>query len=316
MAFSLHSFAFGFLLVIIVRSQSLTIPFPPPARVGSSYSHSFPQSSLFPPFTSENATAYNYTLDQAPKWLSLAINNASSDPILAISGNPLLSDARSSWVRIIRKSSANPENITQRGFRISVSKYPSPTLTVPFSSQLSAEKGPLQADISSAKPLVGTSSPGVIVPPSWSFSIGFRENTFASQPGADLYYYAALNGDQPLPSWITFYNATLTFSGTAPRTNPEAPLGQFFPQIYNITLYCTDFPNTLANTSDSFLVVVTATGSEVLAGVNTTVGNAVEVDVQGVLLKMVLEGGGNQADLDGAEISVDTSIAPWLAWDG
>ncbi|KAK3670484.1 polarity establishment/cellular polarization [Recurvomyces mirabilis] len=66
-----------------------------------------------------------------------------------------------------------------------------------------------------------------------AFEFHFQQNSFIDIVHRQLYYYATLGDHTPLPSWLLFDPATLTFSG-------QAPLLSAMPQSWSIELIASD----------------------------------------------------------------------------
>ncbi|KAG8892233.1 hypothetical protein FRB99_002859, partial [Tulasnella sp. 403] len=315
-----------FIFVLATRSQPLAL-FPPVARANVPYTHSFPQSYLFPPAASnENAPNFTFTINQSPSWLHFTISNSTSlsDPILTFSGTPDSADAYSSWVRILRSA---PEQYTfTRGFRMSVSANDPPKLALPLATQILGKDKSSMATMNSAQPFsLGDSGnlAGIHVPANWSFSIGFRLETFKSS-SPDLYYDATVDGGQPRPEWLKFDNRTLTLYGTAPGPSATSGLIGFLPISLNVTIGCTDFPNTPASANDTFILSVSPgkQAMDVFGGVNVTLGSHLKYDVRKALLNTLEQPAKSlSADIDGLvkstafEVGVDDPSLAWVQWD-
>ncbi|KAG9034707.1 hypothetical protein FS837_002153 [Tulasnella sp. UAMH 9824] len=226
---------------------------------------------LFPPATSESeALTFNFTVNQIPAWLPVQVSVTDPmDPILTSSGLPVLTDAQSSWVRIIWSSGASDYNYT-RGVRTSVSDRQPPTLENSLYNHLGTDKE-TSAVLSSVTP-VSSFTAGVQIPATWSFSIGLHSNLFHSS-SPELYYSTTLDDGQPLSGWLGFNNRTITFYGNTPSLDVYLT-----PQTFNVTVGCTDYyPNTPPSMIDFFVVVVTPGKGKVmiLEGVNATVATEI-----------------------------------------
>ena len=87
-----------------------------------------------------------------------------------------------------------------------VSSDPPPVLEGDVASQLAGT-----ANLSSLDP------PTVALLPLASFEFQFQPSSFIDIVQRELVYYATLLDHTPLPSWLLFNAATLTFSGVAPE---------------------------------------------------------------------------------------------------
>ncbi|KAG8981365.1 hypothetical protein FRB90_007305, partial [Tulasnella sp. 427] len=298
----------------LIKAQPF-IEFPPVARVNAPYTHSFAQSTLFPAATSEHeASTFNFTVNQIPSWLSMEVSTSDvMDPVLTFSGLPVSTDAQSSWVRIVRTASSSDYNYT-RGFRMSVSDRQSPTLGNSLYNQLIGTDKSNLAVMSSVTPFaVSSFVAGVQLPATWSFSLGLRSNLFNSS-SSKLYYSATLDNGQPLPAWLGFDNRTITFYGNAPSLDSSST-----PQTLNVTVGCTDYPNTPPSMTDVFVIVVTPGRGKtlVLGGVNATVATEISYDLRSALRNAMLGNSSDILTLDGVSVTVaDTkNSSTWLSLD-
>lgn len=299
-------------------AQSL-ITNPPVARTNVAYAHSFPTSLIFPASTSDRqAASFNYTVDQSPSWLNLTL----SDSLITLTGTPHSKDAYSSWVRINRTSS-DSKDVLSRGFRLSVSSNEPPKLNLPLATQLLSKDKKTAAVVSSATPLASDGgSAGLTIPSTWSFSAGFLASTFTSS-AAKLYYTATVNGQQGVPSWLGFDNTTLTFYGNTPDLAKSAGVAGFLPQTFNITVGCSDVPDTPPAVTDSFIIVVTPQdGKSVFPPMNVTVGSEISYDVwQSFQNGIAGTSGSSVATFSSAlgnisfAIPLGQSLATWLSWN-
>ncbi len=100
------------------------------------------------------------------------------------------------------------------------------------------------------------------------FIFTFPENTFVDKDGDALTYSATKSDDTPLPSWLTFDDATRTFSGTPTSSD----LGTL-----SVKLIATD--NALSEIDNFNIEVLNTNGSLTVTPVpdiNITVGNSIE----------------------------------------
>ncbi|KAG8945396.1 hypothetical protein FRC04_000847 [Tulasnella sp. 424] len=298
----------------LVQAQPF-IQYPPVARVNAPYTHSFPQSTLFPPATSEHeASTFNFTASQIPNWLSLQVSTTDvMDPVLTFSGLPVSTDAESSWVRIIRTSDSSSYNYT-RGFRMSVSDRQPATLDNSLYNQLIGTNKDKLAVMSSVTPFsVSDFTAGVQIPSTWSFSIGLRSDLFHSS-SPELFYSATLDEGQPLPEWLGFDNRTITFYGNAPSLNTSS-----IPQTFNITVGCTDYPNTPPSMVDVFVIVITPGKGKtmVLKGINATVATQISYDLRSAISDAMSGDASETLSLANASVIVADTKNPssWLSLD-
>ncbi|KAG8879683.1 hypothetical protein FRB97_001533 [Tulasnella sp. 331] len=309
---------------------------PPVARIGVAYTHSFPQSVIFPSAAyPTEAAAFVYTADAIPGWLTFTQPDNTPptlDPILTFSGTPKADDDPSTWVKIVRTSSAAQNATTMtRGFRLFVSGDAPPTIDLSFTTQIfgGGTESSLSAVLSSVSTLpiniTTDGTPALSVPSTWSFSIGFRSQSFQSSAARQLYYTATLADGQPLPTWLTFANKTMTFGGFAPDLYESRMI---LPQAFNVSVGCTDVWSTEPAVSQAFMVVVTPDADQTtsllaLGGINVTVGTQISYNVQQAL-NLALQGMASTSSpnistsVDELAISVDlsqSSTLQWLRWN-
>ncbi|MDB5910940.1 MAG: polarity establishment/cellular polarization, partial [Massilia sp.] len=134
-----------------------------------------------------------------------------------------------------------------------VSRKPPPTVSIPLTAQ-TPDFAPFSQPSS------------IIMSPDTSFAFTLASNTFI---GASI-YYAVMADNSPLPSWMVFDPAKLSFSG---RTPPLSSLVQT-PQSFDFQLVGSDVPGFSAASLPFSLVIgnhaVTAIQSFIT--LNATVG--------------------------------------------
>ncbi|KAH8592781.1 hypothetical protein B0O99DRAFT_576411 [Bisporella sp. PMI_857] len=189
-----------FALLVIVAQAAPTITFPlnsqvpPVARVGQPFQYTFSSST----FTS--TLPLKYYLTAAPNWLSLNSNTRT------LSGTPSADDFEAGKVAgvSIGITAEDESGSTTLNATIVVSEDPAPIVNVPLASQL---------------PSFGLFSlpSKVLYHPSSPFKFSMDPETFRVGDGSSkLTYYAVTADNTPLPSWITFDQASFTFSGQTP----------------------------------------------------------------------------------------------------
>ncbi|KIJ47986.1 hypothetical protein M422DRAFT_248133 [Sphaerobolus stellatus SS14] len=158
------------------------------------------------------------------------------------------------------------------------------------------------------------SSPAVRVPPSWSFSIGLRNDTFLPPPGehAPLTYAARLEDGSELPKWLRFSPTMLTFGGSTPNK----------PQV--LTVVVTASSSAKLMTSDSFTLIISSHDLTVFGPLltrNVTSGSDFSFvldDFQGIHVDgspIKLAPGKSTRYPYEVLLSIKTSIFPWLSYD-
>ena len=136
-----------------------------------------------------------------------------------------------------------------------ISTKPAPVVLHSIASQLRPDAPPLSSVflLRPGSALAHNSDENVLrVPPGWSFSIGWRHDTFAfpaPHDEDDLNYTARLSNGLPLPGWLVYNTSAFTFSGVAPK------LGS--PSSFAITLYGGDAPGYRA-IEEAFVLTVAA----------------------------------------------------------
>ena len=159
--------------------------------------------------------------------------------------------------------------------------------------------------ITSAFPLAQTSPsyPGVRVPPSWSFSLGFEPTTFTAP--TRVFYTATLADGSPLPDWLDFNNQTVTFDGVTPAPEQSG-------QVYTIALSGSDVFG-YQDITEKFNITIAAHDLvAVPTVVNLTTGSFASVALD--LSKMFLIDGQPAKVDEIAEIKVDTKGFDWIKW--
>ncbi|KAJ6493605.1 hypothetical protein C8R47DRAFT_413190 [Mycena vitilis] len=177
------------------------------ARIGQPYNWSFSPST----FASKNGDIYYYA-SSLPQWLSFEPSTRTFHGTAAAKdeGNPEIS--------VTAQDSAS--SVTS-WLTICVTPYPPPTLHTPVAAQLYAENPALSSVyLVSPTSALATLNPALRIPPQWSFSIGFLQDTYIAQH--NLYYYVLqANGSAP-PDWMKFNPRSLTLDGVVPDGDDEA----------------------------------------------------------------------------------------------
>lgn len=202
----------------IAVSYPLAIQYPPIARVGRLFSWTIPPST----FTLDDGLGLSlqltYAADGLPEWLKFNSDTHS------FTGTPPLSAVNSPAAITVTVSTSDPSVSATDSFTLITLESQPPYIAHPIYAQLTdpanpALSGAFQLHPNSALPppaSAGGSVPGLRLPPSWSFSIGIRGDTFLSPSGRSLFYSTSL-----LPPWVTFNPWTYTFDGITPSTPGE-----------------------------------------------------------------------------------------------
>ncbi|KND86354.1 Axial budding pattern protein 2 [Tolypocladium ophioglossoides CBS 100239] len=280
--------AFMVLLLAQVASSrpAISFPFnaqlPQAARIDKFFSYSFSPTT----FTSDSNITYS--LGKHPDWLSIESNTR------RLYGTPKDSDVSpgdvvGQQVDIIATDGNGP---TTMSATIVISRNPPPSVQIPVSKQIGG--------------FGNFSAPSSILSyPSIHFKYSFDSNTFGQQ---DLNYYATSGNGSPLPAWVMFDSASLTFSG---KTPPFESLIQS-PQTFNFSLVASDIVGFSAS-SLSFSIVV---GSHKLTTDNPII--ALNASRGSELTYNALENG---IQLDGKQVAAGdlavtmAGLPDWLSYD-
>lgn len=211
---------------------------PPVARINHLFSYSFSA------YTFRSDSNITYTLGAHPSWLNIKSEERHlfgtpqerNVPPGEVVGQP---------VEIVATDDTGSISLN---VTLVVSRNDAPKVKIPFSEQV--EKfGPYSAPSS------------LLSYPSTTFKYSFDPGTF--EHGTDLNYYAVSDDSSPLPAWMSFDTATLTFLGTTPSFETLVQP----PQTFSFELVASDVIGFSAS-SISFSVVV---GSHKLTTDNPTI---------------------------------------------
>lgn len=206
---------------------------PPVARVSQPFQFVFSEGT----FTNDGSNI-TYSLLNAPSWLK--VDNSSR----TLSGTPGSGDAGSFQFLLV---ASDQSGSGQMDVTFVVSADAGPAIGKPILPQL-ATAGP-------------TSSPSTLfMYPGRSFSFSFDSDTFLNTHYTTT-YYATSTGNSPLPSWIGFNAANLSFSGSSPSSPSSGP------QTFTFNLIASDVPG-FSGATVSFQIVVE---SHILAFKNDSV---------------------------------------------
>lgn len=201
-------FSIASLVAIASATPSITFPLnsqvPPVARVDKPFAFTLSPST----FTSD--TSITYSLKSGPVWLSL------DEGTRTLSGTPLR-DAED--VVAVEIEATDSTGSTIMSSKLVVSSSPAPEVVIPLSQQIDKF-----ADYSAPNSL--------LFYPSTGFKFSFNLETFRTSGKAGLNKYAVTLDNAPLPSWINFDDATMTFWGEAPDSRSLiSPPEQFGIQL-------------------------------------------------------------------------------------
>ncbi|KAJ9164686.1 Axial budding pattern protein 2 [Coniochaeta hoffmannii] len=271
------------LVGLAAATPSISFPInsqvPPVARIDK------PFSFVFSPSTFSSSSEIKYTLAQSPDWISL------DGEARRIYGTPKSSEVAAGEVvgvpvGIVATDDSGSVTMTAT---LVVSRNPPPTVSVPLSAQ-TPDFAPFSQPSS------------IIMAPDTSFDFTLASNTFS---GA-LIYYAVMADNSPLPSWMTFDPAKLSFSG---RTPPLSALVQT-PQSFDFQLVASDVPG-FSGASLRFSLVIgnhAVTAKESLITLNATVGERMSYTGLATIVKF------DDKDAKSAGVSIvsTTSLPSWL----
>lgn len=274
------------LLATALATPAAVFPFnsqvPTAARVDQPYLFQFSGSTFAP-----GDANLVYSLSGQPAWLSL--DSASR----TFSGTPGHADTGSSTFILTAADSTGAANMQ---CTLVVVSDPIPTLQGDLGEQLAAS-----TNLSSSSPPIMTLLPGS------AFDFHFRQDSFIDiVRQRSLYYYATLTDHTPLPAWLRFDAAELTFQGVAPSLSA-------FPQSFEVMLIASDVPG-FAGSSSTFTIrigqrqlVFVPEGREV----RVEAGEKVVVDDLGSALLL----NGEKMDLSKVKSAEAKELPGWLEFD-
>lgn len=256
---------------------------PPVARIDQ------PFSFVFSPSTFSSSSELTYTLAQSPDWVSF---DASARRIYGTPRNTDVAAGEVVGVPVDIVATDGSGSVTLSATLV-VSRNPPPTVAVPLAAQ-TPDFAPFSQPSS------------FIMRPDTSFSFALASDTFT---GGGLTYYAVMADNSPLPSWMTFEPAKLSFSG---RTPPLAALVQT-PQSFDFQLVASDVPG-FSGASLLFSMVVgnhVVTAAQSFVSLNATVGE--RLSYKGLAQSVKLDG--QDAISGGVSVVSVSGLPSWLALD-
>ncbi|KAF9052265.1 hypothetical protein BDZ89DRAFT_1107574 [Hymenopellis radicata] len=269
------------------------------ARVGQSYSWPISNNTF-----GKCQDALTYTLSDTPSWLTF-------DPATrTFSGTPQESDEGDLDVSLTAHGCGSSASSP---FIIPVSSNSPPTLQFPVSAQFQNSNPSLSSVfVVDSTSVLYTSLPALRIPPKWSFSIGFRGDTFTGT--GNLYYYIRQADGSEIPSWMRYNPQEFTLEGVTPREDSIS-----IPFYLNLVLHAADIKGATAATqafdiilsphevcmTKPFLPTVNVTAN---APFNVPLNSA--ADFSGVLA----DGRAFQPE-DITELIVTSTGYPWMSYD-
>ena len=201
----------------IAVSYPLASQYPPIARVDRLYSWTISPTTFTLDGLETSSQLLSYAAGGLPEWLNFDSSAHS------FTGTPPLSAVNSPATVLVTVSTLDSSASATDSFTLITLDSQPPYVAHPIHAQLNdptntALSGAFQLHLNSALPPsnAGSSMSGLRLPPSWSFSIGIRGDTFLSPSGRSLFYSSS-----PLPPWVTFNPWTYTFDGITPSTSGE-----------------------------------------------------------------------------------------------
>ena len=275
------------LLATALATPAAVFPFnsqvPTAARVDQPYLFQFSASTFAP-----GDANLIYSLSGQPAWLSLDSSSRT------LTGTPGTADTGSSTFTL---TAADSTGAAHMQCTLVVSRDPVPTLQGDLGEQIAAS-----ANLSSSNPPVMTLLPGS------DFDFHFRQDSFIDiVQKRSLYYYATLTDHTPLPAWLHFDAAQLTFQGVAPSLSA-------FPQSFEVMLIASDVPG-FGGSSSTFTIRI---GERVLVFVpeerEVRIKGGQKVVVGDLAKGLLLNG--VEMDLGKVKSAEAEGLPGWLEFDG
>lgn len=252
--------------------------------------------TLLPLTFNDTTGTVSYTTSDMPAWMSFDTGST------AFYGTPSSSDEGQQNVSLTITDS---DGSVETWFNLIVTDFTQPAVHQGFATQISNDS---VAELASVMRL--PSGTGMIIPPYWSFSLGFLWETFrlsrTDPVNGNLFFSARERGTTTLPSWLSFNNLTMTFGGVAPAEG-----------TFTIVATGTDFWGYTGAQTSFIIEIGQGEGIELNRNANftdiTTVSRAevnYEVDVSEIMI------GGEPATTSDVVLSFESAEFPWLSIDG
>ena len=286
----------------------LQLQAPAIARVNQRYQWSLSPTTFTPDQRSHDATALSYSSPHLPDWLSFDPRSGT------FSGTPKDEDIGSFTIKVFVSEREDSNSVDS--FRLIVSDTAPPTLNIPLAKQINAENPHISsATVKSS----GDGLPGLVVPPRWSFSVGFESATFASPTGQPLYYTALLADGRRLPKWLSFDPRYVTFDGVTPTLGDGediemeiAVLGSEVEGHGSVQDHFTiSVSSSQASSSQRHHLDVVSP----LQSLNVTAEAPFSFDFDNFNFRGIRFDGTDLVRQNISELIVDTTFFPWLAYD-
>ncbi|KFY21868.1 hypothetical protein V493_07037 [Pseudogymnoascus sp. VKM F-4281 (FW-2241)] len=261
----------------------LSSQFPPTARVSTPFSFTLSTST----FSSDET--FTYAMLDAPSWLSF------DSATRTLSGTP--PDWAFGTTPTMDIVATDGSGSTSMRSTLAVSQYKGPQVAIPIESQLQSQGE-------------NTALNTIIFNPSSQFSFGLSPRTFVYMDSPHLLKIFALTmNNTPLPSWISFDESMMTFSG---RTPDSAGLAK--PQErFGIRFIAQERPG-FAGASIPFYIVVEnheLEWDDTALEVKTFVGKPFEFNFLSESLKL----DGKRANKSDILSIAATKLPSWLQFD-
>jgi axial budding pattern protein 2 len=271
---------------VVVAIPTITFPLnsqvPPVARISEPFSYAFSIST----FSSTLPITYN--VSNGPSWLSLDSSTRT------LYGTPSIADAGMGAVTGISidiTASDSSGSITEYATLI-ISKNPAPVISIPLSVQFQS--------------ITTFSAPSTLLyHPSTPFTVNLQPGTFS---GLNLIYYAVTVENTPLPSWISFDQSSLKFTGQTPSYQSLIQP----PQTFGVQLIASDVEgfSGVAIYFDIEVGVHLLSFKNAALDVNATVGDT--INFTGLASNLEIDGqSANSSDI----VSISARTPSWLSFD-
>ena len=274
-------------ILILWISSSLALPqialpfnsqVPPVARVGRNYKFQLSLNTF-----ESSSTTLTYSLIGAPTWLIL--DNATR----TLSGTP---DQRDVGPSVFNINAMSDDGSVDMAATLVVAESPAPQPPQDISKYL-------------AKAGILSSPSSVTIHPNCAFYISFPLGLFTGADTQKLRYYSTLVDHTPLPSWLSFDQNALNFSGITPG-------GTSSPQTFDVDLIASDVPG-FAGALIKFTILTS--GHQLgfnTSEQNVSIADGGSLDYTALLSQLILDG----APIAQSQITNATVQKPeWVKFD-